>query len=154
MIKSSKWTNKTFNKKWFILFPRSFFLMTWHSHLNLQIFRTKHQSAFEFVLEFWFKWRVSLSPFLILRPIVLVADSPLSNCFSLLRKGNKDKIWAWLIAIVINRCCFKFNLFTHLDNIFPCSLINWLIKLMFLLSIWSPNPIGGKRLRKDHLDLK
>nr|YP_358601.1 hypothetical protein PhapfoPp052 [Phalaenopsis aphrodite subsp. formosana]AAW82559.1 hypothetical protein [Phalaenopsis aphrodite subsp. formosana] len=70
--------------------------------------------------------------FLVLGPVVLGIDSTLSNCFSLLRKGNKDKIRACFIAIVINRCCFKVNLFVRLDKIFPCSLRNRLIKLMFL----------------------
>ena len=44
--------------------------------------------------------------FLVLRPVVLVVDSVLSICFLLLTKGNKDKIQACFIAIVINRCCF------------------------------------------------
>lgn len=70
--------------------------------------------------------------FLVIRPVVLVVDSVLSNCFLLLRKDNEDKLQACFIAIVINCCSFKVNLFTHLDNIFPCSLINQLIKLMFL----------------------
>ena len=35
-------------------------------------------------------------------------DSLFSNCFSLLRKGNEDKIRACFIAIVINRCCSFF----------------------------------------------
>jgi len=37
-----------------------------------------------------------------------------------LTKGNKDKIRVCFIAIVINHCCFKVDLFTRLDNIFPC----------------------------------
>lgn len=61
---------------------------------------------------------------MVLKPSVLVVDLFLSNCFSLLRKGNEDKIWAYFIVIVINFCCFKVNLFTHLDNIFPYSPIN------------------------------
>jgi hypothetical protein len=35
-------------------------------------------------------------------------------------------------SFLINRCCFKVNLFICLDNIFSSSLINRLIKLMFL----------------------
>jgi hypothetical protein len=37
------------------------------------------------------------------------------------------------LSFLIDRCCFKVNLFIRLDNIFPCSLINQLIKLMFLI---------------------
>ena len=69
---------------------------------------------------------------MVLGLVALWIDSFLSNCFSLLRKGNKDKIKAFFIEIVTNCCCFKVNLFNRLDNIFPCSLINKLIKLMFL----------------------
>ena len=134
MKKSSKWKwRNTFNKKYFFFFPNFFFFVR-QSNLDFLFLEKKSVNpAFEFGLEFFFdSIQESAYFFLVLRPVVLAVDSLLSNCFSLLRKGNRDKIRACFIAIVINRCCFKVNLFTRLDNIFPCSLINRLIKLMFL----------------------
>jgi len=53
-----------------------------------------------------------------------------SNYLSLLKKDNENKIQSCFITIIINSCCFKVNLFTHLNNFF--SLMNQLIKLIFL----------------------
>lgn len=134
MIKSSKW-RKTLNKKYLFLFSHFFSYDRTFRFYDFSNKKKKRQSAFEFGLEFYFdSIQLKSQPifFLVLRPAALAVDSLLSNCFSLLRKGNGDKIRACFIAIVINRCCFKVNLFTYLDNIFPCSLINRLIKLMFL----------------------
>jgi hypothetical protein len=37
------------------------------------------------------------------------------------------------LSFLIDHSCFKVNQFIRVDNIFPCSLINRLIKLMFLI---------------------
>jgi hypothetical protein len=45
---------------------------------------------------------------------------------------KSDALFSIFLSCLINHCCFIVNLFIRLDNIFPCLLINQLIKLMFL----------------------
>jgi hypothetical protein len=50
----------------------------------------------------------------------------------LFRQIKKSDAFFIFLSFLINRYCFKVNLFIRLDIFFPCSLINRLIKLIFL----------------------
>ena len=67
--------------------------------MNCRNFQTKHQSIFHSNLNSKLNFEFLISIFFFLKVVVLAVDSFFSNYFSLLRKGNKDKIRACFIAI-------------------------------------------------------